>query len=191
MGWNDVLSDAKNNDRTPITSFAVGNTMIRVLDDEPISFWNHWINKTKTSVRCMGKECPICNVIAQMKAQNVPKNEIPYSNNKRHMIRIWNYTTNQMEVLMQGKTFFSNLLDLHKEVGDITTYDIKVVRKGSDLDTTYTLIPGKVEEFMHKDQVANINIDEMFSAPEKEIMLQLMEGKTWADITKKDEETEN
>ena len=88
-----------------------------------------------------------------------------------------------MEVMIQGKTFFSQLLDLHKEVGNITTYDIKVIRKGSGTDTTYTLLPAAPTDFdTEGKEIEEVDMQELFKAPTKEEMLQLMEGKTWAEI---------
>ena len=180
MGWNDVLgNESVREDKVPYTKFNEGNTEIRILDDEPFSFWSHWLNAQKTSVTCLGKDCPICNLIAQAKANNeTPK----YNSSKRHAIRIWNYNTNQMEVMIQGKSFFSQLLTLHKEVGDLTTYKVKVVRKGSDKDTTYILLPQSPSEFEHADECQDVDMAEQFKAPTREEAMQLLEGKTWNEI---------
>ena len=184
MSWSDVVGNGDKAEKTPYTKFENGNTLIRILDDEPFSFWSHWLQKQQTSVTCMGRDCPICNIIAQMKAN---KAEQIYSNSKRHAIRIWNYTTGKMEIMIQGKTFFTDLLTLHKEVGDLKTYDIKVVRKGSGTDTKYTLLPQRESEFEHESDVAEVNMADTFKAPSKEEMLLLIEGKTWAEINGEDE----
>lgn len=180
MGWNDVEREpGQSADKVPYAKFENGNNLIRILDKEPYSFWQHWLPQQKTSVSCMGKDCPICNIIHQQKQNNeTPK----YNSTQRHAIRIYNYTTKKMEVLIQGRTFFGQLLDLHKEVGDLTTYDLKIIRKGSGTDTTYTMIPAAPSEFKFWDDCSEVNIPELLKAPTKEQMLQLMEGKTWAEI---------
>jgi len=180
MSWEDVTREpGASGEKIPYTKFERGNTLIRILDEEPFSFWQHWLSKQRTSVTCIGKDCPICGVIAQQKANN----EKPqYTSSHRHAIRIWNYTTQRMEILIQGRTFFSDLLTLHKEVGDLKTYDIKVVRKGEGTDTTYNLLPTAPSDFQFADQCAEVNMEDIFKAPTKEEMLQLMEGKTWAEI---------
>ena len=180
MGWNDVAREpGQSADKLQYTKFENGNNLIRILDAEPFSFWQHWMPKQNTSVACMGKDCPICSVIAQQKANN----ETPqYNSSHRHAIRVWNYTTNQMEVMIQGKTFFSQLLDLHKEVGDLRTYDLKIIRKGSGTDTVYTMIPCAPKEFEFANQCEEVDIQDLLKAPTKEEMLLLMEGKTWAEI---------
>lgn len=180
MAWADVENKREAKEKTPYTKLETGATTIRILDNEPYSFWSHWFNKQQTSVTCLGKGCPVCDVIAAQKAN--PDMEKKYTNSQRHAIRVWNYKTNQMEVMIQGKNFFSQLLTFHREIGDITTYDIKVVKNGSGKDTSYTLIPQRPEDFGHANEAYDINMEEMFKPLEKEVVLQLMEGKTWKEI---------
>ena len=188
MGWNDVeRSTGENREKIPYTKFEKGATNIRILDDEPFSFWSHWLQKQQTSITCPGKGCPICNVIAQAKAN---KQEQKYNSTQRHAIRIWNYKTNQMEVMIQGRTFFSNLLMLHREIGDITTYDIKVVKNGEGKETTYSLLPSQPSDFTITEGIEEVNYEEMLKAPTTEEIIQLMEGKTWSEINGKNEENE-
>ena len=184
MGWNDVQGNENNTEKIPYTKFEAGNTVIRILDEEPYSFWSHWLQKQQTSVTCRGRDCPICNIIAQAKAAN---EKPPYNSSKRHAIRIWNYNTNQMEVMIQGKTFFSQLLTLHREIGDLRTYDVKVVRKGNGTDTTYTLLPSAPSEFAITEGITEVDMKEIFAAPTKEEMIMLAEGKTWKEINETEE----
>lgn len=184
MSWNDVGNDGKKTDKVPYSKFEQGATVIRILDAEPYSFWNHWLDKQKTSAMCIGKDCPMCAVNAQLKAN---KEQPKYPSSQRHAIRIWNYTTNQMEIMIQGKIFFSQLLTLHKEVGDLREYDIKVVRKGASTDTTYTLLPQQPQDFEAPDgAVTDVDLTETLSPPTRDEMLLLMEGKTWAEINDKE-----
>lgn len=190
MGWNEVEGTAK--ERTPYTKFAEGVTLIRVLDSEPYSFWSHWMQKQQTSVTCMGKNCPICEIIAKAKANNTPTQ---YNNSHRHAMRIWNYSTNKMEVMIQGKGFMSDLLALHREIGDLRTYDIKIVRNGTGKETKYTVLPTAPAEFGITEGIEEVNMAELFKPPTREEMLKLIEGRTWAEINEsgekeKEEETE-
>lgn len=179
MSWDDVRNESKSNEKENYTKFPEGTTMIRILDAEPYSFWQHWIQSTKTSVNCPGKDCPICNVIAKAKANN----ETPmYNNSRKHAMRVWNYTTNQMEIMTQGKGFMQQILDLHEEIGDIRTYDIKVKRSGGGLNTTYTTMPTAPSDFKFAEHIHDVNMEKLFSAPSNDIILQLMEGKTWSEI---------
>lgn len=186
MGWNEVEYTAgSGGDKIPYTKFPEGNTLIRILDSEPYSFWSHWMTKHNKGANCLGKDCPICSVIASQKAN---KETPTYTSSQRHAIRIWNYTTNQMEIMIQGKTFFGQLLTLHKDVGDIRSYDIKVVRKGSDTSTTYMLLPMKEAAFEHTDKIEEVNYGDLFKPIEKDKLLLLMEGKSWEEVFGKSEE---
>lgn len=179
MAWADIENNRKaESEKVPYTKFT-GTTLIRILDAEPYSFWQHWLPEQSTSVSCMGKECPICNVNAQARQNNEkPK----YGNSQRHAIRIWNYSTNQMEIMIQGKQFFSLLLALNREVGDLRGYDVKVIRNGSGTDTNYVCLPTQEKPFEFLDETKEVDLADLFKAPEKEVVLSLMEGKTWADI---------
>lgn len=186
MGWNDVTAEGSKTEKIGYTKFEGGGTLIRVLDNEPYSFWSHWLDAQKTSVTCMGKDCPMCAVNAQLRAN---KEQQKYANSQRHAIRVYNYGTKEMEIMIQGKTFFSNLLTLHKEVGDITSYDIKVVRKGTGTDTTYQLLPQAPKEVEFDEGVIkDVDFAEQFKTPTRLEMIALMEGKTWNEINELDDD---
>ena len=93
-----------------------------------------------------------------------------------------------MEVLVQGNVFFQNLSTYNTEVGDLRNYDIKVLRKGLDTSTTYTMIPQQPSEFKNADKCVEVNLEELLKPYEKEVVLQLMEGKTFEEIFKSNEE---
>lgn len=179
MSWEDIERKGGKSDRTPITAFSEGNTQIRCIDNDPFSFWNHWMQKHGRGAVCLGRDCPICSVITQQKAN---KETTTYSSTQRHAIRIWNYSTKQMEIMIQGKQFFEQLLNLHREVGDIQTYDIKVTRKGTGTDTTYMCLPMAPKEFEHASEIVEIDFAEQFKPMAKENLLLLMEGKTYDEV---------
>lgn len=185
MGWNEVSSTSGgSSEKIPYTKFGEGNTTIRIIDAEPYSFWSHWMQKHGTGVTCIGKGCPICSVIAQQKAN---KETPTYSSTQRHAMRIWNYNTNQMEIMIQGKTFFQQLLNLHTEIGDLRTYDIKVKRTGSDTNTQYMLLPLTPSSF--EQEVIEVDLQETLKPIDKDKLLLLMEGKSFEEVfAKKDEE---
>lgn len=187
MSWADIENTEKK-EKIPYTKFVEGQTMIRVLDEEPYSFWQHWLPAQNTAVTCPGKDCPICSQIAQAKANKIqPK----YNNSRRHALRIWNYTTNQMEIMIQGKGFMSQLLMLNREVGDLRDYDVKVIRKGSGKDTTYMIMPTAPVDFSTEGKnIEEVDMEETFKAPEREVILMLMQGMSWADINGTDENEE-
>lgn len=180
MSWNDVEKKAgEEKDKIPYSKLEQGTTMIRVISEEPYSFWSHWLTKQNTSVTCLGKDCPICGIIAQQKAN---KQEKTYSSTQRHSLLVYNYTTKQYEILIQGKTFFSQLLTLHREIGDIRDYDIKIVRNGEGKNTTYTILPTAPKEFECDEEAPVVDFEEVFKPLDKSIVIQLMEGKSYEEI---------
>ena len=182
MAWEDVerkYENKEDSDRVPYTKFKEGVTLIRVLGDEPYSFWSHWMTKHNKGVTCLGKGCPICSVIASQKANN----EKPtYGSSHRHAIKIWNYAEDKMEIMIQGRDFFQQLLNLHREVGDIKTYDIKVTRTGIGTDTTYMLLPTAPKDFAITDGITEVDVSEQLQPMDKEKLLMLMEGKSWEEV---------
>lgn len=190
MGWNDVLGNENGREKIAYSKFERGSTIIRILDNEPYSFWSHWMPQQKTSVTCLGKGCPVCNINAQMKSNG---QKPTYGNSHRHAMRIWNYKTNQMEIMIQGKKFFTDLLNLHKEVGEITTYDIKVIRNGEGTETSYMLVPQAVSDFKVTDDmnITDVDLSEMLHAPTYDEMVQLINGKTWEEINEARKESDD
>lgn len=191
MSWADVEGTPSDKEKVEFTKFPEGLTVIRALDKDPYSYWNHWLPKQGMGTSCLGaKECPICHVIAESKANKVTA---PYSSTKRHAIRIWNYTTNRMEIMAQGKNFFSDLQTLHKDVGDITTYDIKVKRTGTEMnDTKYMLLPAAPSEFAFAGNESIVDVDWAVTLKpiDKDKLLLLMEGKSIEEVFKKSDDEE-
>lgn len=134
MSWNfDSGNDKKN-----FTKFPVGVTRIRVIDKSPHTRWTHWINSFQKSVNCPGsRECPICQLRQKQKDAKEPQT---YGVSRRIAINIYNYDTEKQEIMEQGKTFFEDLRDLHKELSedgsDLDQAILKVRRRGTGKDDT-------------------------------------------------------
>ena len=150
IGWDDISnSGSSTSEKVEFTKFAEGNTVIRVVESEPFSRWSHWMKNAKRAISCPGKGCPICNIIQSAKANKEPA---IYNSTKRHTLHIINRNSNKLEILEQGKMFFQQLLDFNNEIGSVTEYDIKVIRKGTGInDTNYTLIPMPAKPLSEED----------------------------------------
>lgn len=61
---------------------------------------------------------------------------------------VFNQDSKTAQILQQSATFFKNLAALaqDEEWGDPTGYDIKVSRKGTELETKYTIVPSTNRE---------------------------------------------
>ena len=189
-GW-DALQDDNNGAKNSFTKFNAGEiTQIRCIVTEPTVRWSHFIPSAKRSVTCIGKGCPICDARELAKAEGV---DAKFTTSKKFAIVIYNYKTEQVEILEQGKAFFEQLYSFHTEIGNIGTYDIKVKRIGEKTNTTYTLIPCAPSEF-DKEIGELPDLNKQFAPPTKEQMLALMGGASPNDVfsvNKKDDEDES
>lgn len=114
MAWSDVENTGGKKEKIPYTKFPEGGTRIRILDGEPYSFWQHWFPKQNTAATCLGKDCPVCNVIAQAKANKVTP---IYNSSHRHALRIWNYTTKPDGDYDSGANLYAESSDVAQRNG--------------------------------------------------------------------------
>lgn len=134
MSWD--LSGGQGK-KTNFTKFPVGVSRIRVLDEQPDVRWTHWLNQYRKSVNCPGRGCPIDEIRRQQKANGEP---YTYGMSRRFAINIWNYETNQVEVMEQGITFMEDLRDVMTDIkedgGNLSDFILKVRRRGTAQDDT-------------------------------------------------------
>nr|DAL45531.1 MAG TPA_asm: DNA binding protein [Caudoviricetes sp.] len=183
-GWDEVLRDPQSNTgKTEFTKLTNGVTELRFLDDEPFVRWAHWIAQAKRNVSCIGADCPICSAIKASKQAGIKPQ---YSSNRRFAMHVLNLSTGNVEILEQGKTFFTQLHALHEEIGDIRGYNIKVkTQNAGSTDVTYTLLPCAPSELSdeQKELCSELKpFDEIFKKPTKEQVLGLMSGKSPEEV---------
>lgn len=183
MSWEQLKKSTTTENKVEFTKFEEGITRIRALNDSPFVRWAHWIPSASRSVTCIGKGCPVCDVIRAAKANK----EIPnFSQGKKFSINVLNRTTGKVEVMEQSATFFGELHDIMTDNGDITEYDIKVKRKGTDTNTSYRLDAEEkaqltdAEIALAKEHI--VNLEEYFSMPTKEQLLDLIAGKPASEV---------
>lgn len=196
MGWTDVSSSSQETkDRLEYLTFPEGTTIIRIVDDEPHSRWAHWLQSIKRHITCPGtnKNCPVCEVIAQAKAN---KEKPKYTSRKLHTIHVINRNTGQLMLLEQGKTFFETLLAIKEDIEKdehgkptgktINDFDLKVIRKGTERDnTTYTILPGKEYKLSAEDQALlenKMDLDKYLAPLDNDKIMQILQGKSLAEI---------
>lgn len=134
MSWD---FDKPTSEKTNYTKFPQGISKIRILDAEPHVRWTHWMPQFQRSVNCPGRGCPIDDLRRQQKANGEP---YTYSMTRRFAINIWNYETNQAEIMEQGIGFFQDLKDLMTDLRtdghELSDAIIKVRRRGTGKDDT-------------------------------------------------------
>ena len=174
-GWDEVLREGNTVTKTEFTKLKNGITELRFLDDEPFVRWAHWLASAKRNVSCIGAGCPVCEAIKTAKSTGA---KVPYNSNRKFAMHVYNVTNGQVEILEQGKNFFTQLHALHEEVGDIRGYNIKVkTQNAGSTDVIYTLLPGAPTEMPEEAKNAELKqFDEVFKKPTREQVIALMSG---------------
>jgi hypothetical protein len=132
----------------------------------------------KRTITCIGKtKCPVCNIIAQAKANNQAS---PYSSRQMFSLNVYNYNTKQVELLEQGRSFFEELLIIREDNGNVTEYDIKVRRRGLNKDTSYRLDVVKADNSINPKDFNGDKVkpDEIFKELTADEITELILGKS-------------
>jgi len=133
-----------------------GTTTLRILSHS-VNSVTHFVKSEKKSHDCTGevKTCQYCQ------KNNKPRQQWAY------LVLLRNEKNPTIKVAKFGWSIFKTILDLSKDkdYGDPRSYDVKIKRVGQDLDTEYTVIPGK--DFPYNDQEMAILMPEDLVDPEK------------------------
>jgi hypothetical protein len=130
--WEDV----KSTDKFDRLEIAVGTNLVRILEPSPYYFHEHWIELTAgpRKLYCSGENCLICKegILAA----------------KRYYIPVWDYKSKSVKILEGGSQIFNGLKNYHMDpdYGNVTGYDIKIVREGTGIDTKYNIMPSPPKE---------------------------------------------
>lgn len=183
-GWDEVLKDPQmNTGKTEFTKLQNGVTELRFLDDEPFVRWAHWIAQAKRNVSCIGADCPVCEAIKASRQAGMKPN---YTSSRKFAMHVLNLNTGNVEMLEQGKTFFTQLHALHEEIGNVKGYNIKVkTQNAGSTDVTYTLLPCAPSELSTEQMELTKELkpfDEVFKKPTREQVIQLMSGKSPEEV---------
>lgn len=151
MGWD---FNEGSGDKANFTKFPVGITRIRILDEEPLMRWTHWMPQFQKSVNCPGKGCPVCEIRKQQKAN---KEEYTYNMGRRLTMNVYNHDTNRVEIMEQGITFFEDLRDIMTDLTEkgkkLKDAILKVRRRGSTKDDTSYRIDIDSEEPLSVEEI--------------------------------------
>ena len=185
--WDLALENENSREgkgETSYVKFQDGNNQMRILDAEPKAVWVHWLSQANNgkglSVVCLGKNCPMCEKLRYDKANNVQTRD---RIQRQFVINVYNRATQRVELLQKGKTIFETLATFHKSMGDITGYDINIVKTGRGLDTRYTVIPVMQSEPVPQG-LELYNLDEVTKVFERPMVDLLMSGMSIEDAQK-------
>jgi hypothetical protein len=207
--WNDVLNKGSNNSGEQKTEFvqfpSAGTVQLRILDDEPISRWKHWMPMANAgkglSVTCIGKGCPVCAKIAEAKKT---KAKTPFGSTKSHMLNVLTRSftpqgsqtpqaINKVQILDKGNKVFEGLLTIMQQMGDLKNYDVKIVQTGEGFgNINYTILPTFPPAPLTPEEAAlqRYDISEITKPLTAEQITQLMNGATMEQVMGTEEATQ-
>ena len=122
----------------------------------------------------------MCEKLRYDKANNVQTRD---RIQRQFVINVYNRATQRVELLQKGKTIFETLATFHKSMGDITGYDINIVKTGRGLDTKYTVIPVMQSEPVPQG-LELYNLDDVTKVFDRVIVDLLMSGMSIEDAQK-------
>ena len=179
---NENVREGKS--ETNYVKFVEGDNQLRILDAEPKAIWVHWLananNGKGLSVVCLGKDCPMCAKYRYDKANKVNTRD---RLSRQFVINVYNRNTKRIELLQKGKSIFGALATFHKSMGDITGYDMNIVKTGKGLDTKYTPVPVMQSEPVPQG-LELYNLDEVTKAFDPMVVELLISGMTIEDAKK-------
>jgi ribosomal protein L28 len=192
--WAEIANKESRNsgsgEGTKYVNLKVGTTQLRVLDEEPISRWTHWIPQANEgkglSVTCIGKGCPVCKAIAEDKKA---KRKTKYGSSKSHAINTYVRSfqangqspevINELQILDKGNKIFEQLLVYLQQMGDLRTFDVKIVRTGEEFGSiSYTVVPVYPPTALEASiaELPRYDLREITKSLTAEQILQLMAG---------------
>lgn len=207
-GWENVgTKQGENASEVKYLKFPEGTSSIRLLDEAPISSWTHWVpsaNKGKgVSIKCIGKECPICQIIKTEKAMKV-KNKTytaKMTHNMNVLVRkLGGQDTNEVMVLEGGNAIFGQIKDqmtLLQTMGmstDLRNVDLIVQRTGTGFnDTKYSVMANAMTAkplTAEEQALEKYDLNAIKPNLSKEQILELIDGKSLDEVCKQDSEEE-
>jgi hypothetical protein len=192
-GWDFGSKGDGTTQKVEFAKFSPGITNIRVIGGEPVDRWTHWQPAHSRSINCPGRGCPICEIRAHQKA-----NKEPYTQGVARRFAIWiiNRDTGKLELMEQGKNFFEELRDIMLELKgqgkSLSDVDLKVKRRGSAKDdTVYRIDISSEYPLTESDTLLMenaIDLTQYFKPHTPEQILEILNGKPWDEVMKKEEE---
>jgi len=189
-GWNFD----QGNGKTTFTKFTPGGlTKIRIIDEEPIVRWGHYLPQYKRTINCPGQGCPICEIRKQQKANKQP---YTYGVARRFAINVINRDTNKVEIVEQGIIYFNDLKDILSDLKSknksFIDVDLKVRRRGTGKDDTSYRIDIDSESPLSDTDIKMIDektiLATYFKPHTIEQILRIVQGESWDDVMKRNEE---
>ena len=183
-GWEAVKESNNNIGEVEFLKTPQGVTTCRVIDEEPIALWKHWVQSANggkgMSIVCSGDDCPICKANKKAKEEGL---KAPYSTTRSFAINVIDSEGN-VKILEKGKTLFESLCTLNEQMGDLINYEINITRTGTKMqDTKYTVLPhmpltALTDEQKQEVLAKRINLEDYYKPLSNDDVITLMNGGT-------------
>lgn len=208
-GWSNVGAKEGQGEGKEVkyVKFPEGTSIIRLLDEAPRSYWQHWIGKAQNGkgcgIACIGKDCPICEIIKKEKAEKAKVRT--YTAKMTHSInvlvkKLGTQDLNEVMVLEQGNGLFGQIKDqmtMLQTMGmstDLRNVDLIVNRTGSGFsDTKYSVMVNAMSAKPLTEEekaLEKYDLTEIKPKLNREQVLELMNGKSLDEVCKTEETLE-
>lgn len=191
--WDDVKSGSGGSgDKKELKFLATpaGNTVFRILDEQPKSRWTHWVNRANgckgANLPCLGKDCPVC---AHMKQAKAAGTTALANNRKMHAINVLDVASGEIKIMDKGSTVFEQLHGLMEIAGDLRNYNVTLRVSGSGRDTSYVAVPMPPTAVPAYDKANLYDLEEIFKPFTVEQTTRLFNGETYKDVFGETQET--
>ena len=198
--WNNVGANGGSEKKeVKYVKFPVGTSVIRLLDVAPYSRPTHWISKANNGkgvgIDCIGKNCPICEVIRTEKKEKLQTKT--YTSKMTHSInvlvkKLGGQDVNEVMVLEQGNGLFGQIKDqmtLLAQMGmspDLRNVDIVINRTGTGFsDTKYSVMVNQMTmKPLTEEEKAleKYNLEEIKPKLNEAQVIMLMNGKSLDEV---------
>lgn len=127
MSWTD---DSFDNGNTQYLNLKSGENRVRVVGS-PSRVEVHWektLDGSKKKIVCLGNGCPIC--------------KCGHSPQIRYQVKVIDRTDNSVKILECGPQIIKEIRKyaLDSDYGDLSKYDIKIIKTGVSRDTNYSVV---------------------------------------------------
>lgn len=197
MSWDlEKGNGGSNEDKLDFTKFPEGITRIRVISEMPHIRWTHWMNQHKRSVNCPGRDCPICTIRKQQKANN---ESYTYNMTKRFSLLVLNRETGKLEVMEQGITVMEDIRDMKDDLErknlTLQDADLRIKRRGTGKDDTSYRVDIDEEYPLTDDDIRAMekvtDLNEFFKPHTPEQILRLVNGESFEEVMKSDNDNQD
>ena len=184
--WDNIGTELKTGgkrEKADWLKLVNGNNVIRILT-APYIRYSHWIPSANVGIDCIGKDCPICKINAELREAG--QKDKCYSSSKKFLMYVYNRVSGKIELWDIGKTMMSSIfneMNERKEDGksfDPTTFDLRI--RKADTGTSFKSIDEKLDDAVLEQLASFPNISDVTVKLDQDQIKELLSGKTLKEL---------